>query len=200
MYHATFIGCGRELAILQNEWEADQSRMLILYGRRHLGKTCLITHWINSTTPRALYWVAEPTSQAGQLRSFSQTLFGLESNSPVPEDFSYASWGQAFEQASRMAKSERLALVPDEFTYLVALEEGIAGILQNVWDHHLKQSNIFLIISGSHVGMMERGGLSYQAPLYGRATMYQAQVDLSSTMTFVPPGISTVTSPGSYGT
>ena len=69
-----------------------------------------------------------------------------------------------------MAKYERFALVLDEFTYLIAQEEAIAAGLENAWDHHLKQSNIFLIISGSHVGMMERGVLSYQAPLYGRAT------------------------------
>lgn len=170
MYHSSFIGRGRELAILQDEWDSGQSRMLILYGWRRVGKTRLITHWIRSTAPRALYWVAEPTSPVDQLRSFSQALFGFESNSPVPEDFSYGSWAQAFEQAARMAKHEHFALVLDEFTYLIALEEGIAGILQNAWDHHLKHSKIFLIISGSHVGMMERGVLSYQAPLYGRAT------------------------------
>ena len=77
--------------------------------------------------------------------------------------------GQAFEQVSRMAKHDRFALILDEFTYLMALEQGIAGVLQNAWDHHLKNSNIFLIISGSHLGMMERGILAYQAPLYGRA-------------------------------
>jgi len=81
--------------------------MLILYGRRRVGKTRPNTHWIKSAAPRALYWVAKPTSPAGQLRSFSQALFGLESSSLVHEDFSYASWGQAFEQAARMAKSER---------------------------------------------------------------------------------------------
>ncbi len=170
MYHTPFVGREREIAILQSEWESYQARMLILYGRRRVGKTRLITHWINNTMPRALYWVAQPTSSTDQLRSFSQALFGFESNSPVPEDFSYGSWAQAFEQAARMAKHERFALVLDEFTYLIALEQGIAGILQNAWDHQFKNSNISLIISGSHVGMMERGVLSYQAPLYGRAT------------------------------
>ncbi len=170
MYPTPFVGREREIAVLQSEWESAQAKMLILYGRRRVGKTRLVTQWINSVTPRALYWVAEPTSPVDQLRSFSQALFGFDSNSPVPEDFSYGSWAQAFEQAARMAKYERFALILDEFTYLIALEQGIAGILQNAWDHQLKNSNIFLIISGSHVGMMERGVLSYQAPLYGRAT------------------------------
>lgn len=167
MDRSAFIAREHELALLQNEWDSKQSKMLILYGRRRVGKTRLITHWINSAAPRALYWVAVPTSSKDQLRSFSQALFGFESNSPVPEDFSYSFWEQAFEQATYMARYERLALVLDEFTCLIALEPGIAGILQNAWDHHLKESNVFLVISGSHMGMMERGVLSYRAPSMG---------------------------------
>jgi hypothetical protein len=170
MARTPFIARERELKLLQKEWESDKARLLILYGRRRIGKTRLVTHWMETFKPRALYWVAEPTSSKDQLRSFSQALFNFESNSVVPDDFSYSTWNQTFEQAARIAKQERMALILDEFTYLMALEQGIAGILQNVWDHHLQHSNMFLIISGSHVGMMERGVLAYQAPLYGRAT------------------------------
>jgi len=170
MARTPFVGRERELKILQKEWELGQARMLILYGRRRIGKTRLITHWIEMARPRALYWVAEPTSPKDQLRAFSQALFNFESSSPAPADFSYSTWGQAFEQVARMAKHERLALILDEFTYLMALEPGIAGVLQNAWDQALQSTNLFLVISGSHLGMMERGILSYQAPLYGRAT------------------------------
>ena len=170
MNESPFIGRKRELALIRSEWQSDEARMLILYGRRRIGKTRLLTHWINTDFPRALYWVAEPTSPVEQLRSFSQALFGFETNSPVPDSFSYASWKQAFEQVARMAEHKRFALILDEFTYLIALEKGLSGILQNAWDHGLKNTNLFLVISGSHLGMMEREVLSYQAPLYGRAT------------------------------
>lgn len=165
-----FIGRKRELALLQNELNTDHARMMILYGRRRIGKTRLLTHWIKTKSPRALYWVAEPTSSAAQLRSFSQALFSFESDHPFPNNFSYHSWKQAFEQVARLAAKERFALIIDEFTYLIALEKSLPGVLQNAWDHSLKQTNLFLIISGSHMGMMEREVLSYQAPLYGRAT------------------------------
>jgi hypothetical protein len=170
MPRTPFIGRERELNVLQKEWESNAAKMLILYGRRRIGKTRLVTHWIENAAPRALYWVAEPTSSKDQLRSFSQALVNFESSVTAPDDFSYSTWGQAFEQAARLARQERFVLVLDEFTYLMALEEGIAGVLQNAWDQHLKDANIFLIISGSHLGMMERGVLSYQAPLYGRAS------------------------------
>jgi len=183
-----FVGRERELKILQAEWESDQASMLILYGRRRVGKTRLVSHWIETAHPRALYWVAEPTSSKDQLRAFSQALLNFESSSSSPTDFSYSTWGQAFEQVARMAKYERFALILDEFTYLMMLEQGIAGILQNVWDQHLQNSNVFLVISGSHVGMMERGVLSYHAPLYGRATsrLMLQPLPFSKTRSFFP--------------
>jgi AAA+ ATPase superfamily predicted ATPase len=159
-----------ELDLLSEEWQARGARLLILYGRRRVGKTRLITHWIEKTGRRALYWVAEPTSRQNQLKSFSQALFNFEGRGAAAEHFSYQSWNQAFEQAARMAENERLVLVLDEFTYLLALEPGIAGILQNAWDHRLKDTNVFVIVTGSHIGMMERDVLSPRAPLYGRAT------------------------------
>jgi len=104
------------------------------------------------------------------MRSFSQALYGFENRQPAPEAFTYTTWGQAFQQVARLAQNERLAVVLDEFTYLLMTEPGITGILQNIWDHALKQTRLFLIVSGSHIGMMQRELLAYQAPLYGRAT------------------------------
>ena len=69
-----------------------------------------------------------------------------------------------------MAREERLVLIIDEFTYLLDNDPGLAGVLQNAWDHQLSQSDLFLILSCSHLGMMQRHIMSYQAPLYGRAT------------------------------
>jgi AAA+ ATPase superfamily predicted ATPase len=147
--------------------------MLILYGRRRVGKTRLLTHWMKQSGHRALYWVTEPTSTLDQLRSFSQALYNFDTpQQPVPDDFTYANWAQAWQQVARLTQSGRLALFVDEFTYLLEAEPGIAGIIQNTWDHSLKQANLFLVLSGSHLGMMQRQVIAYQAPLYGRATAH----------------------------
>jgi AAA+ ATPase superfamily predicted ATPase len=171
-----FFGRGRELEELNRRWESPKEEFLILYGRRRVGKTALLAEWIRRTRNRALYWVASPTSAAGQLRSFSQSIYNFEnSGSPAPDGFTYANWEQAFREIARLAKDERLALFIDEFTYLLEVDPGIAGLLQNLWDHVLKKANIFLCLSGSHLGMMKREFFSYQAPLYGRAS---AQIHL----------------------
>jgi len=184
-----FFGREKELEELNRRWESHKEEFLILYGRRRVGKTVLLAEWIRRTGNRALYWVASPTSAAAQLRSFSQSIYNFENSGLLaPDGFTYANWEQAFQQIARLAKDERLALFIDEFTYLLEVDPRIAGLLQNLWDHVLKKANIFLCLSGSHLGMMKREFFSYQAPLYGRAS---AQIHLKpfyfgSTRRFFP--------------
>ncbi|MCB2160685.1 ATP-binding protein [bacterium] len=166
-----FIGRKQYLEMFNRLWKSEQAEFLILYGRRRVGKTALLTEWIRRSSARALYWVAAPTSAAAQLRSFSQAVYNFSnSDAPAPASFTYATWEQAFQQLASLAQRERLALFIDEFTFLLEVTPGIAGQMQNLWDHLLSQTNIFLCLSGSHLGMMQRTFLSYQAPLYGRAT------------------------------
>jgi AAA+ ATPase superfamily predicted ATPase len=166
-----FVGRERELKLLDDLWARQDAQFLILYGRRRVGKTRLLTHWMHHSGARALYWVAEPTSAHVQLRSFSQAVYNFANpQAPAPLDFSYANWDQAWQQLAALASTQRLAFFLDEFTYLLQSDPSLAGKLQNLWDHLLSQRNLLLVISGSHLGMMKRELLSYQAPLYGRAT------------------------------
>lgn len=166
-----FVGRKEELAVLDGLWDAPHASLLILYGRRRIGKTRLLIEWIRKSDNRTLYWVGVPTTSQAQLLSFSQALYNFANpTSPAPLNFSYATWEQAWIQAAVLARQERFALFIDEFTYLLESDPSLAGVMQNAWDQHLKDSNIFLVLSGSHLGMMQRQLLSYQAPLYGRAT------------------------------
>jgi AAA+ ATPase superfamily predicted ATPase len=171
VYHPPFIARERELAVLDREWQAPGARLLILFGRRRNGKTRLITHWMKTSGVRALYWVADPTTAADQLRSFSQALYNFQNpGSPAPAEFTFADWRQAFQQIAQLARESRLALTIDEFTYVAAVQPGIAGLLQNAWDHVLSETDLLLVIAGSHLGMMHRHVLDASAPLYGRST------------------------------
>ncbi|MFT4589679.1 MAG: AAA+ ATPase superfamily predicted ATPase [Candidatus Binatia bacterium] len=172
-----FHGRTDEVAALDELSGRDSASLVILYGRRRIGKTRLLTHWAKSNkTRRSLYWVAEPTSATDQLRLFSQALYNFSNpEAPAPPDFTYASWPQLWEQVAKLADREPFALLLDEFTYLLEANPAVAGILQNSWDHLLKKRRLLLVVSGSHLGMMQRHALGYQAPLYGRAA---AQIHL----------------------
>ena len=184
-----FLDRKRELELLDQLWNSSHAEFLILYGRRRVGKTALLSEWIQRSLQRVLYWVASPNSAATQLRSFSQAIYNFSNPGALaPDTFTYATWEQAFRQVASLAEKERLALFIDEFTYLLEVTPGIAGQLQNLWDHLLKQRNLFLCLSGSHLGMMKREFLSYQAPLYGRASaqLHLQPFHFGSTPRFFP--------------
>ena len=185
----TFVAREEELALLDSLWESPRASMLILYGRRRVGKTRLLTHWLTQYHPQSgIYWVAEPTSALDQLRSFSQALYNYATpDEPAPLDFTYANWEQAFRQVALLASSEKLVLFIDELGYLIEVNPALTGILQKSWDRWMSKSNVILALSGSQMGLMQRI-FSYDAPLYGRAT---AQVKLpplpfSATHEFFP--------------
>jgi AAA+ ATPase superfamily predicted ATPase len=171
MAKTTFKGRNAELQLLDKLWQTPEAALLILYGRRRVGKTRLLTHWREQHAEQALYWVAEPMSARDQLRSFSQALHHFSyPDSPVSMEITYNNWEQALWHITEQAKNRRLALFIDEFTYLLEVEPSIVGTLQKAWDHWLSDSNLILALSGSQMALMRKHVLSYEAPLYGRAT------------------------------
>lgn len=94
-----FIGRQKELSVLDHLWDSNRAQFLILYGRRRVGKTALLAHWIQETGQRSIYWVASPDSALVQLRSFSQVVYNFANPvAPAPESFTYASWEQAWQE------------------------------------------------------------------------------------------------------
>ncbi len=167
----SFVSREMELALLNDLYQRPGAQFLILYGRRRIGKTALITHWGRGLAEPYLYWMASQTSATNQLRNFSQALFQfLNPETAVTPTFSYPSWDAAFAEVARLAANRRVVIVLDEFTYVMQADSEAPSLLQKAWDHHLKQSNVFLILTGSLAGIIQRAALEYQAPLYGRAT------------------------------
>ena len=166
-----FVGRTGELALLDRLWAQPGAQLLVLYGRRRTGKTRLLTRWIRQTHQRALFWSAYENPIEIQLREFSKAIFNFANPAfPAPHDFTYATWEQALAQVAQLAGEERLALFLDEFTFLIAADRSIPGVFQKMWDQVLERTNLFLCLTGSHLGMMHRGVLDIQAPLYGRAS------------------------------
>ena len=167
----SFVSREMEQALLDDLYKRDSAQFLILYGRRRIGKTALVTQWGRDISVPYLYWMATQTSATNQLRNFSQALFQfLNPDTAVTPTFSYPSWDAAFAEVARLSATQRAVVVLDEFTYVMQADPEVPSIIQKVWDHHLKQSQVFLILMGSLAGIIQRAALDYQAPLYGRAT------------------------------
>lgn len=169
---ARFIGRRQELAELQDLLDEPRAQFLAVYGRRRVGKTTLLLHWARQSGAPFVYWVSSRMSPAILLRGLSQALYNsAHPDRPADSDFSYPSWEMALRQAAEMARDRRLILILDEFPYAAQAEPGLPSVVQNVWDHDLKDTRIFLVVAGSQVGMMVNL-LNYQAPLYGRFTAH----------------------------
>lgn len=171
-----FVGRQAEIQALDQFSQQPRAGLLILYGRRRIGKTSLLSHWVDQRKiERVLFWTATTHGSAYQLRQFSQALMGFDPRSPTPPpiEFSFASWDAAFEYLYELvsnAKGPQLVII-DEFTHLLQSELPLASVLQRVWDHRLSRlPNLRLILTGSLIGMVEQEVLSGRAPLYGRAT------------------------------
>lgn len=164
-----FLGRKRELQALDSAYAGRGGTFGVIYGRRRVGKTALLTHWTNTRAKksRLLYFFCHIGTYADQLGRFTDEMNALLGISGRR----YADWVSALRDLGEAAdkQDEKLIVVIDEFTYLLAAKSSISSEFQHTWDMHLQHNNIMLVISGSFLGMMQRHVLDYTAPLYGRA-------------------------------
>ena len=160
-----FINRQAELAHLNQLYQSTAAHLYVLYGRRRVGKTELLRTFCEDKPH--LFFVATLSSDSEQLATFSQAIWRFLYGD-APADFTFPSWETALQMLDKLPG--RPVVILDEVTYLIEGNKAIPSILQKVWDSQLRQANLFLVLCGSYVGMMEREIMSYQAPLYGRRT------------------------------
>lgn len=161
-----FVNRTRELAFLNARYASQQAELVVLYGRRRVGKTELLRTFCQDKPH--VFFVADLGTEEGQLAEFTRQISAFTAGDPnllAP----FASWEAAFNFLARQAQ-ERLVVVLDEFTYLIDVNAGLPAALQKLWDVQLKDSSLMLALCGSYVGMMEQEVLAYRSPLYGRRT------------------------------
>ena len=80
----------------------------------------------------------------------------LNPGARIEPTFSYTSWDAVFAEIARTAAAERLVVVLDEFTYVMQADSEVPSLIQRAWDHQLQSSNVFLILTGSLAGIIQR--------------------------------------------
>lgn len=161
-----FVNRDEELALLQRLYGDTSFQFIVIYGRRRIGKTRLVQEFIKDKP--AIYFLADSISETEQLKNLGREM-GEFFNDTILKDTGFKDWYQFFGYLKEKAKS-RLIFVIDEFPYLVNSNPAISTIFQKGVDHYIKDCNLFLILLGSSIGMMEKEVLFYKAPLYGRRT------------------------------
>ncbi len=163
-----FVDREQELAFLNSHLQQEHpsaAQMVLLYGRRRVGKTVLARHWADSTGLPTTYWAAEPEPAALQRRKLYARLLDVTmTQAPV-----FESWADIWTAMVRTIRTERHILILDEIPYAAESDPAFLSAIQHGWDQDLKNSRLFLLLSGSHVHTMETL-LAHGSPLFGRFT------------------------------
>lgn len=219
-----FIGRKQELAFLESCYQSPNSQLVVLYGRRRVGKTETLIEFAKNK--QHLFFAAQSATKEEQLASFSAQMFAY--GAPAAKYITqYSSWENALADIANLPSTSRhnnssqnspsqyvnalqrynsntsdiyantsqeasqrsshresaqsnnantsdthnkTLVIIDEFPYLVQSDPSLPSVLQNLWDHVLKNTNIMLVLCGSAMSFIEKEILSQKAPLYGRTT------------------------------
>ncbi|RLF21691.1 MAG: hypothetical protein DRJ68_02895 [Thermoprotei archaeon] len=143
----------RELEMLNGVARSSRAELVIVYGRRRIGKTWLVKRFLE-LNPGVYLYVEGPSVK--RFLSSASKRFGVEFRGL--DDF----LKHIFESSAR----ERLVVVIDEYQ---RISRELSPKIQHYWDAYASSSRLKLVLLGSTVGMVERD-VSYVGPLYGRAT------------------------------
>lgn len=170
------VGRRQELRDLAGAWDravGGSPQLAVVWGRRRVGKTFLLTHFAEGK--RAIYFTAtRQDSEDRQLRRFAERMreqLGEDARDLVPESF--GDWEAALRFAVRLADREPLLLVIDEAPRLTSGRSDFADVVSAVWENRVRGQRLMLVLSGSAVAVMEEmlgphGGLHRRAAVERR--------------------------------
>lgn len=167
-----FIDRVDEMTTLEKEYKRKAASMVILYGRRRVGKTELIRHFIQNKP--SLYFLATEEAEAMNRVAFQEQVADFL-NSDLLRGSTIDHWDLLFQQLAQAAAGQRLVIVIDEFQYIGKSNPAFLSVFQRIWDTILSRSNVMVILCGSLVSMMMSQTLNYDSPIYGRRS---AQIKL----------------------
>ena len=131
-----FIGRERELASLNRLYNSGKFEFVVLYGRRRVGKTALINHFIDGKP--AIYFMGVESNAKQNLENFSKSI--MEYASGYDGDMSFLSFQAALEMVFRLSEKERLILAIDEYPYVARASKSLASTLQLLIDKYKDHS------------------------------------------------------------
>lgn len=159
-----FIGRERELASLKEFYEKDGIGMTVVYGRRRIGKSTLITEFVKNK--KTIFYTATKVGKNRNLELFSKQV--LDAFMPGVEDISFHTMEAVFDFINKNIGDEKLILVIDELPYWAEKDESLLSILQKYIDTVWNDKNMKIILCGSSLSFMENKVLSEKSPLFGR--------------------------------
>ena len=149
-----------ETARLKDALAREKSSLVVMCGRRRLGKSTLIKRVLSEND---VYFLADRSEEQHQRVLLAKVIAQIF---PDFDKLTYPDWESIF-RAVNYRTDKRFTLCLDEFPYLVEQSPELPSVLQKLVDEKLLKYN--LVLCGSSQNMMYGLFLDSTAPLYGRA-------------------------------
>ena len=149
-----------EAARLKDALAREKFSLVVMYGRRRLGKSTLIKRVLSEND---VYFLADRSEGQHQRVLLAKVIAQVF---PDFDKLTYPDWESMF-RAVNYRTDKRFTLCLDEFPYLVEQSSELPSVLQKLVDEKLLKYN--LVLCGSSQNMMYGLFLDSTAPLYGRA-------------------------------
>ena len=134
---APLVNRAEELRRLGHGWQRATEgipQLLVVWGRRRVGKTFLLSHF--SEGKRAVFFGATQQAEVVELRRFTEAIRrDLGDQAAHLAGGGFPNWEAALQFLSAVAMERPLLVVLDEVPYLARSTPGFASIVQVVWDH-----------------------------------------------------------------
>lgn len=159
-----FIGRENEISILQTILDKPSASVMV-YGKRKVGKTTLLSHVLNCGKDITVYYECLKNTMQENIDCFVSVLVKLR---VLPVSLPFASFADVFAYLNSLEGTFNVVI--DEYPYLKEMTkaEAVDSLFQTIIDNRL--NNIRLFLSGSHIGMM-KDLLAEKNALYGRFTL-----------------------------
>jgi uncharacterized protein len=172
---SNFVGRSEDLARLHEHLtvvrETGQGRLIVVRGRRQVGKSRLVSEFLAATDAPSLFFSG--SRQRDTARDLDLFIAEAQRSSTLPNTeligaVRPSTWDAALRLIASSIPDQPSIVVLDEFPWLLESDPGLDGTLQVVWDRELERRPVLFILIGSDLAVMESLS-THGKPLYGRA-------------------------------
>jgi AAA+ ATPase superfamily predicted ATPase len=162
-----FVGRQEELKELNELYHAKKSKLVVIYGRRRIGKSSLINTFCKDKMCLNFEGL-EGEETANQIKSFTNDLI-RQINDPILKSVHFKNWTEVFDYLTSylIKHKKKIILFFDEFQWLAANQGTLVSLFKKYWDQQLKNLNVLIILCGSISSYMVKKVIRSKA-LYGR--------------------------------
>lgn len=150
-----FIGRKRELKILEGQLKKRVASLVVLRGRRRIGKSRLIEEF-SKPYKTYIFTGIPPTKESTKISQIEEFVRQLKRQISLPS-LEFSDWGDVFWYLAEQLPKNRVILVFDEITWMGSKDPDFLGKLKTAWDNHFKKNDkLMMILCGSVSAWIEK--------------------------------------------